>query len=271
MSRYFQPETLPEPDRRAPTEAWLFAQALLGKPIPKIVSPEVRARARREELERLAQSSRHHAEELSRLQRAEAEALRERELLEFAAAISSTAESRLKALLREEAAEREAWRRAEAFVARLLEGHGNYDPSKHPRTGTAPNRGYFAATGGAAGRGSATGGGPQTVFAAPHGSGGSGKRIDVSPGSSQWHLPSDDKGTWLGEKGKSTFRLKTPEKVNGKLVRDIEYHQGVPILDKFALPGRTATIVLTGDHDTDIRHAEEAWKRLNPGRVLPKN
>ncbi|MBI3836669.1 MAG: hypothetical protein HY288_01880 [Planctomycetia bacterium] len=31
----------------APSEAWLFAQAILGKPIPRIVSPEAKARAKR--------------------------------------------------------------------------------------------------------------------------------------------------------------------------------------------------------------------------------
>ena len=61
-----------------------------------------------------------------------------------------------------------------------------------------------------------------------------------------------------------------PVDVNGKLVHHIEYHKGVPILDKFALPGNTATIVLTGDRATDLRHAEDAWRNLNPGKKLPK-
>jgi hypothetical protein len=42
-------------------------------------------------------------------------------------------------------------------------------------------------------------------------------------------------------------------------------------LDKFALPGKTATIILTGDHPTDLRHAEQAWRNLNPGKKLPDN
>ena len=52
-------------DDTAPTESWLFAQAILGKPIPRIVSPEARTRAKREELERLAQFSPRHARRAS--------------------------------------------------------------------------------------------------------------------------------------------------------------------------------------------------------------
>jgi hypothetical protein len=69
-------------DGAPPSEAWLFAQAILGNPIPRIVSPEAKARAEREELERLAQFSSRHAQELRRLQTAEAEARRKRELLD---------------------------------------------------------------------------------------------------------------------------------------------------------------------------------------------
>jgi hypothetical protein len=106
-------------EERAPTEASLFALALYGKPMPAIIRPEVRARARREELERLARFSSHHADELRRLEKAEHEARHERELLEFAAKISDRAAAKLNAILRNEAEEREAWRRAEEFVARL--------------------------------------------------------------------------------------------------------------------------------------------------------
>jgi hypothetical protein len=61
-------------DGLPPSEAWLFAQAILGKPIPRIISPLAQAKAKREELERLAQFSSRHAEELRQLQSAEAEA-----------------------------------------------------------------------------------------------------------------------------------------------------------------------------------------------------
>ena len=112
MNRYRRDDDLQEPDEKAPTEAWLFAQAILGKPIPKIVSPETRARAKREELERLAQFYSHHAEELHSLQRAAAEARHDREVLEFAAKISTRAEAKLAAIVRKETEQREAWRRA---------------------------------------------------------------------------------------------------------------------------------------------------------------
>ncbi len=97
-------------DGSAPSEAWLFLQAIRSNPIPKIVNPETKAKADREELERLAQFSSNHAEALRRLDAAEAEARHERELLEWAAKISANSESKLYALQRQEAAEREAWR-----------------------------------------------------------------------------------------------------------------------------------------------------------------
>ena len=37
------------------------------------------------------------------------------------------------------------------------------------------------------------------------------------------------------------------------------------------MPGKTATIILTGHSKTDIRNAKVAWQRLNPGRTLPKD
>jgi hypothetical protein len=138
----------------APSEAWLFAQAILGNPIPRIVDPTSAARATREELERLAEFSSKHAEELRRLQSAEAEARRQRELLEWAAGISTHAEEKLRALQRKEAQEREAWRRAERFVESLLEG--TWDPSKHPRAPKGqPDGGQWVEKGGGAGAGAA--------------------------------------------------------------------------------------------------------------------
>jgi hypothetical protein len=146
-------------DGRAPTEAWLFAQAVLGKPIPKIVRPEVLARAKRAKLQEWAQFSSRHADELRSLQYAEAEARHDRELLEWAAQISTEAADKLRALQRQEAEEREAWRRAEQFVEML---EGNWDSSKHPRAPKGqPDGGQWVATGGASSAGStATPSGP---------------------------------------------------------------------------------------------------------------
>lgn len=113
MDRNLRADSGMPPDGSAPSEAWLFAQAILGKPIPRIVSPEKKSRAAREELERLAQFSSRHAEELRKLEAAEAKARHDRELLEWAAQISTRAEEKLRALQRQEAEERDAWRRAE--------------------------------------------------------------------------------------------------------------------------------------------------------------
>ncbi|HEV3137785.1 MAG TPA: hypothetical protein VGZ26_07765, partial [Pirellulales bacterium] len=143
-------------DGKAPTEAWLFAQAVFGNPIPKIVRPEVVARAKRAELEQLARISSRHAEELSSLQYAEAAARHDRELLEWAARISTRAEEKLRALQQQEAAEREAWNRAEKFVEML---ESNWDSSKHPRAPKGqPEGGQWIEIGGGAGVGTVAAG-----------------------------------------------------------------------------------------------------------------
>ncbi len=59
--------------------------------------------------------------------------------------------------------------------------------------------------------------------------------------------------------------------MNGRLVREINYKKGLPVLESFALPGNAASIVLTGDHKADIRNAKNAWRKLNPGKTLPEN
>src|SRR5947209_8100811 len=109
-------------DGSAPSESWLFAQAILGKPIPRLLSPQAKARGEREELEHLAQFSSRHADQLRRLQAAEAAASHDREVLQFAAQISEEAADKLRALERKEAEERQAWRRAERFIGSLVEG-----------------------------------------------------------------------------------------------------------------------------------------------------
>ena len=133
-------------DGAPPSDAWLFAQAILRKPISRIVSPQAKALAERRELERLAQFSTSHAKALRSLQTAEAGARRDRQLLEWAAQISTQAEDKLRALQRKEAEERDAWGGAEQFVATLLEG--NWDPSKHPRGAFPQNRGWWSPRGG---------------------------------------------------------------------------------------------------------------------------
>ncbi|HEX4143200.1 MAG TPA: hypothetical protein VHY91_06595 [Pirellulales bacterium] len=148
----------------APTESWLFAQAILGKPIPRIVSPEARARAKRDELERSARSSARDAEELRRIRRAEAQARRERESLEWAAQISTDAEARLRALQQNEAGERAAWRRAGQFYEAYLASMIEWDEPAHPREpkGT-PEGGQWAPKNGGGGAG--TGESPSSLDA----------------------------------------------------------------------------------------------------------
>ncbi len=103
-----------------------------------------------EELERLAQNSSRYADELRRLQAAEAEARHDREVLKWAARISTRAEEKLRALQRKEAEERDGWRRAEAFVESLLEGR--WDSSPHPRAPKGqPDGGQWIEKGGGAG------------------------------------------------------------------------------------------------------------------------
>ena len=55
-----------------PSEAWLFPQAILGKPVTSPSRAKAEARAEREQLEWLAQISPRHADQLRRLRSAEA-------------------------------------------------------------------------------------------------------------------------------------------------------------------------------------------------------
>jgi hypothetical protein len=82
-------------------------------------------------------------------------------------------------------------------------------------------------------------------------------------------LPADEKGTWTGDKGNSAFRPKTPVDVDGKLVHEVQFIRGLPVLDDFASPGNTVAIVLTGNRDADIRNATAAWKKLHPNDSVP--
>ena len=247
-----------------PSEAWLFAQAILGKPIPDPDTAATRAREEREQLERLARFSRRHAGELRKLERTEAEGRRIRESLIWAAGISAEAQAKLRKLLREEAEAAEAQQRWERYYEDYLARITEWNPDQPRQPKGTPEGGQWAPKGGGGGGGAASGPGGRIAGSAEH--------IAPNPSDpSRWYLPSEAKGEWLGVKGESTFRLKTPVEVNGKLVHDIQFTNKVPILDKFALPGNTATIILTGDHTTDIRHAEEAWRNLNPGKELPTN
>jgi len=149
MNRNFGGSSALPADGSAPSEAWLFAQAILGNPIPNLSQHLPKsADSRRRQLELLAESSTEFAEELRQLDVAEVKARQDRELLEWAAAISPEAEQKLRALESQEAEERESWRRAQEYAETLLEG--TWDASKHPRGGYPQNRSWWS-PGGAGG------------------------------------------------------------------------------------------------------------------------
>lgn len=215
------------PDDSPPSETWLFAQLLLGKPIPRIVSPEARARARREELERLAMYSSRQADELRQLDVAEAKARHDREILEWAAGISTRAQEQLRNSQRNEAEEREAWRRAGHFCESYCAGLIEWNETDHPRQpkGT-PVGGEFAPKG--------SGGDAAAVGRATH-SGNEGATPANAQLSSQGlgtkpHLPANHRGIWIsGTKGHGVFRYNnSPENrqagLAGKEVRFENQH-----------------------------------------------
>jgi hypothetical protein len=114
-----------------PSEATIFACALLGKPVPNVSTSEADARAEREHSEWLAAISPEYERRLRHAQLQNADAREAQELEEFVRAITGVDE-------------------------------GTWDPAKHPRTGTAPNRGYWAPT-----DGSGSNGGPSDGDALP--------------------------------------------------------------------------------------------------------
>ena len=80
MRRSFRGETTDRNPPCRPTEAWLFAQALLGNPIPTAFGAEAEAKRNREQLEWLAGISTRHEEELRQVQAPEAQAPRPRDV-----------------------------------------------------------------------------------------------------------------------------------------------------------------------------------------------
>ncbi len=129
-----------------PSEAWLFAQALLGKPVPSTSSAQADARAKREHLEWLAQISPEDARRVRGQLSEEAEARAQRKQLEWLAAISPEHERKLRSLLQAEASEtheRLKWLSEDAAVH-----EAQWDPAKHPRLAGPPNPGWWATTGG---------------------------------------------------------------------------------------------------------------------------
>jgi hypothetical protein len=136
-------------DRAVPSEAWLFAQTILGNRIPDLRAAAQRSRHNRELLELAASISDSSQDELCRPKRDEAQARRDREQLEWLASISEVHERELGALEREESEARKAKQEYERINEALGIEEARWDPAKHPRRGTPPNPGWFAPTGGA--------------------------------------------------------------------------------------------------------------------------
>ncbi len=139
-----------------PSEAWLFAQAILGRPISRIARPEAKTNAQCEELGRLARLSCRHAEELRKVRSTDASARHNRELLEWSALISTEAQGKLRAIQQIEAQEGRAWHAIERFAeadSPLIE----WNEADHPRVpkGTATGGEWVSKGGG--GGGSRTG------------------------------------------------------------------------------------------------------------------
>jgi hypothetical protein len=183
MDRYFRKETAREgASASPPSAAWLFAQAVLDKPLPSASAAEADARAKREQYEFLAAIWPERARELRGQLCPEADARANRELLEFLEQIAPERAHELRDRLSEQAdprAEREyleqpAWisprhesllRSRLRTVAERSESQarwqwpadgstlheGQWDSDKHPRGGYTQNRGWWSPMGGSAG------------------------------------------------------------------------------------------------------------------------
>jgi hypothetical protein len=131
-----------EVEANAPAEAWLFAQAVLGKSASRVVSPEATADAEREKMEFPAQYPSYYVEESHSLQGAEA-----RRVLEFAAAISTGAEAKLAAIARSSTVLREAENSYEANSMSITE----WAPNQPRQPKGTPQGGQWASNGGGVG------------------------------------------------------------------------------------------------------------------------
>jgi DNA-directed RNA polymerase subunit F len=134
-----------------PSEAWLFAQALLGKPVPSASRAAADARANREHLEWLASISPEHERRLHCQLSEEADARAQREQLEWLATISPRHESQLRRLLASEAEAAEAQERAQWLAEGSQLQEAQWNAAKHPRGAFPQNRGWWSPTGGAGG------------------------------------------------------------------------------------------------------------------------
>jgi hypothetical protein len=78
-------------------------------------------------------------------------------------------------------------------------------------------------------------------------------------------------GKWVkGSEGNGVYKLENPIKLpTGKIVDAVEYREGLPVFDKWALKGEDVTIALTGKHTIDRQEALKAWSKAT-GRSRPQ-
>jgi len=138
------------------------------------------------------------------------------------------------------------------FVRAITTIH-EWDPAQHPRGGNPRNPGEFSKKPGSGSKAKSP--------AKASGGASAPKRIP--------HLPSPDRGEWVGAVGDSIFRLNEPLDLETGRVKEIKFKKGIPVLEPHALPGKTATIILTGHHGTDLSNAKKAWTALNKGKPIP--
>lgn len=113
-------------------EAGSLSQALSRTQTSLAFRPMANAAAQRQQVQRLTAFSSRHAEELRKLQAAEAQSRHSREILEWAAQFSTFAEEKLRALRTQEDKERETWNRADRYADRLSDVHPERSESQPP-------------------------------------------------------------------------------------------------------------------------------------------
>ncbi len=187
--------------RTEPTEAWLFAQILLGNPIRGGFRDQAHEHADRERLEWLAQISTVHAAQRRSLLEKEHHAREERARLEWLAGISPRHERALRRQLASEAEALETRSRFERFVEAWELQEAAWDPAKHPRQGGPPNAGWFATTGGTESSSKASDAAP-----APSHPTAADASAAAPPITTKTQLPAAARGSWVsGTKGDGVF------------------------------------------------------------------
>lgn len=130
--------------RGSPSEALMFARAILGESASPVTRPRQLSAAEREQLQWLEAIAPERARNV-RQQCYEQLSRQDREQLEWLAAIAPDQAWRLRDLLREEPAMDDEYAPDLGLFQQIGE---DWDESKHPRLGGPPNAGWFASTGG---------------------------------------------------------------------------------------------------------------------------